>query len=178
MIEAFPNVSYIIIGSKERLSRVKSYQIEEGVECLLCPFQSTGELPSLLDLNVNTFGYKYGKFLEIHGFDPDDRPQVKYINDDNLAYVITRYREIHDFAHVILELPPNVCGEIALKWFEMGQTNLPMTTLSALFGPLRVTDAKEKHFIRQLVINFQSFLNLQKVINEEEIIIFQHTHLD
>ena len=25
MIEAFPNVSYIIIGSKERLSRVKAY---------------------------------------------------------------------------------------------------------------------------------------------------------
>ena len=52
MIEAFPNVSYIIIGSKERLSRVKSYQIEEGVECLLCPFQSMGELPSLLDLKI------------------------------------------------------------------------------------------------------------------------------
>jgi len=52
VIEAFPNVSYIIIGSKERLSRVKSYQIEEGVECLLCPFQSMGELPSLLDLKI------------------------------------------------------------------------------------------------------------------------------
>ena len=52
MSEVFPNVSYIIIGSKERLSRVKSYQIEEGVECLLCPFQSTAELPSLLDLKI------------------------------------------------------------------------------------------------------------------------------
>ena len=28
MIEEFPMVSYIIIGSKERLSKVKSYQIE------------------------------------------------------------------------------------------------------------------------------------------------------
>ena len=52
MSEVFPNVSYIIIGSKERLSRVKSYQIEEGVECLLCPFQSMGDLPSLLDLKI------------------------------------------------------------------------------------------------------------------------------
>ena len=52
MSEVFPNVSYIIIGSKERLSRVKSYQIEEGVECLLCPFQSMAELPSLLDLKI------------------------------------------------------------------------------------------------------------------------------
>ena len=52
MSEVFPNVSYIIIGSKERLSRVKSYKIEEGVKCLLCPFQSMAELPSLLDFKI------------------------------------------------------------------------------------------------------------------------------
>ena len=34
------------------MSRVKSYQIEQGAECLLCPFQSIEELPSLLDLKI------------------------------------------------------------------------------------------------------------------------------
>ena len=48
----FPYVSFIIIGSEERLSKVKSYQIEDGVECLLCPFLNIGELPSLLDLKI------------------------------------------------------------------------------------------------------------------------------
>ena len=48
----FPNVSFIIIGSEERLSKVKSYQIEEGVECLLCPFLNIDELPSLLDSKI------------------------------------------------------------------------------------------------------------------------------
>ena len=48
----FPNVSFIIIGSKERLSKVKSYQIEDGVECLLCPFLNIDELPSLLDSKI------------------------------------------------------------------------------------------------------------------------------
>ena len=52
MIRDFPYVTYIIIGSKERLSIVKSYQIEEGVECLLCPFSSLDELPSLLDSKI------------------------------------------------------------------------------------------------------------------------------
>ena len=52
MSENFPKVSYIVIGSKERLSKVKSYRIEEGVECLLCPFQSLEDLPSLLDLKI------------------------------------------------------------------------------------------------------------------------------
>ena len=48
----FPNVSFIIIGSEERLSKVKSYQIEDGVECLLCPFLKIDELPSLLDSKI------------------------------------------------------------------------------------------------------------------------------
>ena len=48
----FPNVSFIIIGSEERLSKVKSYQIEDGVECLLCPFFNIDELPSLLDSKI------------------------------------------------------------------------------------------------------------------------------
>lgn len=48
----FPNVSFIIIGSEDRLSRVKSYQIEDGVECLLCPFLNIDELPSLLDSKI------------------------------------------------------------------------------------------------------------------------------
>ena len=48
----FPNVSFIIIGSEERLSKVKSYQIEDGVECLLCPFLNIDELPSLLDSKI------------------------------------------------------------------------------------------------------------------------------
>ncbi len=52
MLRDSPDVTYIIIGSKERLSKVKKYQIEEGVECLLCPFSSLKELPSLLDSKI------------------------------------------------------------------------------------------------------------------------------
>ena len=52
MLRDFSNVSYIIIGSKERLAKVKSYKIEEGVECLLCPFSSIDELPFLLDSKI------------------------------------------------------------------------------------------------------------------------------
>ena len=48
----FPNVSFIIIGSEERLSKVKSYQIEDGVECLLCPFLNIDGLPSLLHSKI------------------------------------------------------------------------------------------------------------------------------
>lgn len=43
---------------------------------------------------------------------------------------------MHDLWHVLSGLPPNVEGEIALKWFEMMQTGLPMCALGAVFGPL------------------------------------------
>lgn len=47
--------------------------------------------------------------------------------------------QVHDFWHVLSGLPPTVVGEIALKWFEMMQTGLPVTALSAFVGPLRLT---------------------------------------
>ena len=46
-----------------------------------------------------------------------------------------RYRQTHDFTHVLLGLPPTVLGEVVIKWFELAQTQFPMTFLSALFGP-------------------------------------------
>src|SRR3546814_13378512 len=49
-----------------------------------------------------------------------------------------RYRQVHDFWHVLSGLPPTVMVEIALKWLELGQTRLPMTMLSSVFGQLRL----------------------------------------
>jgi ubiquinone biosynthesis protein COQ4 len=45
---------------------------------------------------------------------------------------------VHDFLHALTGLPPTVLGELALKWFEMVQTELPLCTLSAFVGPLRL----------------------------------------
>lgn len=41
-----------------------------------------------------TFGQAYGKFLKSHGFDPDGRDPVKYIEDETLAYIMLRYRQV------------------------------------------------------------------------------------
>jgi ubiquinone biosynthesis protein COQ4 len=77
--------------------------------------------------------------MESHGFDADERPNVRFMTDPDLAYVIIRYRQIHDFWHVLCDLPPTVQGEIALKWFEWRVTGLPSCGLSALIGPLRLS---------------------------------------
>lgn len=61
------------------------------------------------------------------------------MDDEELAYVMNRYRQIHDFFHTLTGLGVTVEEEIALKWFEWVQTGLPMTMLASLFGPLRLT---------------------------------------
>jgi Coenzyme Q (ubiquinone) biosynthesis protein Coq4 len=44
--------------------------------------------------DIITFGQAYGAFLKGHGFDPDERDAVKYIDDEELAYVMLRYRQV------------------------------------------------------------------------------------
>ena len=95
-----------------------------------------------------SFGAAYGKFLERNGFDPEDRSPVRFVDDEELAYVMLRYRQTHDFAHVLCGLPPTVLGELALKWFEAVQTGLPMCALSALAGPVGL-DSRSRSRLRQ-----------------------------
>ena len=98
----------------------------------------------LRQLNENTFGHAYGRFLERYGFDPDDRTPVALVDDEELAYVLLRYRQVHDFWHVLFGLPPTVHGELVLKWFELVHTGLPVAAFSALFGPLRLSSKQRR----------------------------------
>jgi ubiquinone biosynthesis protein COQ4 len=88
------------------------------------------------DTTPITFGQAYGTFLSQHGFDPDERSQVLYIQDPELAYVMLRYRQCHDFWHALTALPPTVTGELGLKWLELFQTGLPLAALSSTVGSL------------------------------------------
>ena len=42
---------------------------------------------------------------------PDSRADVKFVDDEELAYVMQRYREVHDLLHTILGMPTNMLGE-------------------------------------------------------------------
>jgi ubiquinone biosynthesis protein COQ4 len=100
---------------------------------------STIDMEYLSKLPKNTFGYNYWYFLDSNKIGPDGRTPVHYVDDEELAYVINRYRQAHDFFHTLFDLNISVQEEISVKWFEMVHFQLPMNTLSALFGPLRLT---------------------------------------
>lgn len=69
---------------------------------------------------------------------PDSRQAVQFVDDVQLAYVMTRYRECHDLVHTVLGMPTTMLGEVSVKWFEALNTGLPMCYGGAIFGALRL----------------------------------------
>lgn len=106
----------------------------------------TLSLSHLRSLPENTVGRAYADWLDREGVSPDTRDSVQYIDDEECAYVMQRYRECHDFYHALTGLPVVVEGEIALKAFEFANTLLPMTGLS-MFAIMRLKPAERWRFL-------------------------------
>jgi len=102
-------------------------------------------LPYLRSLPENTVGRTYVTWLDREGVTPDTRSAVRYIDDDECAYVMQRYRECHDFYHALTGLPIVREGEVALKAFEFANTLLPMTGLS-VFAAATLKKSERKRF--------------------------------
>ncbi|KAI1334712.1 Coq4-domain-containing protein [Xylariaceae sp. FL0016] len=92
----------------------------------------TLDLARLRALPARTVGATYAAWLDREGVSPDTRAAVRYVDDEECAYVMQRYRESHDFYHALTGLPVVREGEVALKAFEFCNTLLPMTGLSVL----------------------------------------------
>lgn len=104
------------------------------------PLVSTDSIDfnKLRSLESHTFGFAYAKFMDKHSYSPDERAVVRFQTNPEHAYVMTRYRQIHDFWHVLTGVPTTVVGEVGLKWFEWKVTGLPICLLSGVLGPLKL----------------------------------------
>lgn len=105
----------------------------------------TLSMQHLRTLPTNAVGRCYADWLDREGVSPDTRDSVKYIDDEECAYVMQRYRECHDFYHAITGLPIVREGEVALKAFEFANTLLPMTGLS-MFAVMSLKPAERRRF--------------------------------
>jgi ubiquinone biosynthesis protein COQ4 len=105
----------------------------------------TLKMEYLRGLPQNTVGRAYADWLDREGVSPDTRSEVQYIDNEECAYVMQRYRECHDFYHALTGLPIVVEGEVALKAFEFANTLLPMTGLS-IFAVTRLKKSERERF--------------------------------
>jgi len=99
---------------------------------------SRGALAARAAAAPRSLGGAHAAFMLSHGFAAAERAPVRFVADAELAFVLARYRDVHDFWHVLAGLPPTLLGEVALKWFEAAATRLPVAALAAAAGPLRL----------------------------------------
>ncbi|GAA5973071.1 hypothetical protein JCM11641_000398 [Rhodosporidiobolus odoratus] len=102
------------------------------------------DVDRLAQLPPGTFGRAYADWLKRNKVTPDTRDPVRYIPNPTHAYLLQRYRESHDLYHVLLSFGVSLPAELVVKWFESSNLSLPMTQLSSLFGPLRMSDSGER----------------------------------
>ncbi|VDN14745.1 unnamed protein product [Dibothriocephalus latus] len=108
---------------------------------------STIDLEYLRKLPPNAFGRHYSDFLTNYHYSPDERMMVNFMDDVDLAYVMLRYREIHDLVHVLLNQPTNMLGEVVVKWVEGLQCSLPLGLFGGYFGALRLAPLQTKNYL-------------------------------
>ncbi|CDJ69490.1 ubiquinone biosynthesis protein COQ4, putative [Eimeria necatrix] len=130
--------------AEQQLQRMRSCMLcagedEEGREVLqkrpllderFLNFEGLRRLPK------DTVGHALVHFLDSNLLHAGRRQPVRFVEDEELAYVLTRYRQLHDLMHALFGLGISVEAEVALKLIEFHQTGLPMTFLAAAFGPL------------------------------------------
>ena len=133
----------------------------------------TVPLASLRAMPPGSLGCAYAAFLERHGFDPDERSAVQFVDDEEHAYVMTRYRQVHDLWHVLYGLPPSMLGEVALKWLEAAQTGLPMCAAGAAAGGLRLKPRLRplvaRHIVPWAARHAASGIDLMSVYYERQL---------
>lgn len=125
----------------------------------------TLQLTYLRTLPENSVGWTYARWLDREGVTPDTRDAVRYIDDEECAYVMQRYRECHDFYHAIAGLPVFIEGEIAVKALEFANTMLPMTGLSLAAYVRLKPDAKKRFWSTYFPWAVENGLRSKELIN-------------
>ncbi|KAL5370275.1 hypothetical protein CPHLJ_1g380 [Cryptosporidium parvum] len=90
-------------------------------------------IKDLMAFPDDSLGRRYGEFLTTYNLEIDRDP-VRYVNSEDLAYVLTRFRQIHDILHTAFELNITVESEVTLKLFEFLHAGIPFGAIGAFMG--------------------------------------------
>lgn len=127
---------------------VNGVELTAAGTVVLTPAMELEWLQHLHALPASTFGHAYAEYMLDHSYLPSARAPVRFVACPELAYVLQRHREVHDYLHVLTATAPSVQGELALKALEFAQTGLPSAAASvAAAGALRLPLAEKGELV-------------------------------
>ncbi|KAJ2760001.1 Ubiquinone biosynthesis protein, partial [Coemansia nantahalensis] len=105
-------------------------------------WEALGALPA------GSFGRSYYEQMARNGISWATRPPVRFVDNEEDAYMLLRFRQCHDFYHTVLDLDISVVEELAIKVFEWQQTGLPVGLIASAAGPLRLPPDERRRFFQ------------------------------
>lgn len=132
-----------------RLRNDTKYQGQEMIRTLQpvrFPPKGDASLAAMRKLPDGSLGREYAKFMDRRRFSPESRDKVMegYVDGGKEEeWVLQRYRDVHDLWHVLTGMPTTLLGEIGQKWFEAVHTGLPVATMAAVSGPVRLRNRRQ-----------------------------------
>jgi ubiquinone biosynthesis protein COQ4 len=93
---------------------------------------------ALRELAPDTLGGAYVRHLDGNGITADyQAAPTRYIDDEDMAYLMRRFRQTHDVWHALLGLGIAGHEEVIIHAFSWGQLRLPVSALVVFFGTLK-----------------------------------------
>jgi ubiquinone biosynthesis protein COQ4 len=93
---------------------------------------------ALRRLPASTLGGAYVRHLDGNGITADyQAAPTSYVDDEQVAYLMRRYRQTHDVWHALLGLGIAGHEEVVIHAFSYGQLGLPVSAMIVFFGTLK-----------------------------------------
>jgi ubiquinone biosynthesis protein COQ4 len=93
---------------------------------------------ALRALPPDTLGGAYVRHLDGNGITADyQAAPTRYIDDEDMSYLMRRFRQTHDVWHALLGLGIAGHEEVIIHAFSWGQLRLPVSAMVVFFGTLK-----------------------------------------
>jgi len=93
---------------------------------------------ALRRLPATTLGGAYARHLDDNGITADyQAARTRHVEDEEMAYLMRRFRQTHDVWHALLGLGIAGHEEVVIHAFSWGQLRLPVSAMVVLFGSVK-----------------------------------------
>jgi ubiquinone biosynthesis protein COQ4 len=93
---------------------------------------------ALRALPAHTLGAAYVRHLDGNAISADyQAARTRHVDDEDMAYLMRRFRQTHDVWHALLDLGITGHEEVVIHAFSWGQLRLPVSAMVVGFGTLK-----------------------------------------